>query len=241
MAETWQSYANVVGGLTRTVRERAVTTTRALLAQVGLEEVVVDTGERMARLAEEIGNASRANRELLENLIVAEVDRAASRLGFVRADDLEDLRAEVAELRAEVRVAAKARYGQPAGARPEGGHEEGRRISRGGRMTEPAADDGALPQTGDAEIDRALGELTDLPSTPLASTTTGWLQVHEVLHRALDRPTSPVRPEARSCPSPLPMRPFRPLWEAYVHVIPAAILTLQVGYRYWKSRAREVQ
>ena len=109
MAETWQSYANVVGGLTRTVRERAVTTTRALLAQVGLEEVVVDTGERMARLAEEIGNASRANRELVENLIVAEVDRAASRLGFVRADDLEDLRAEVAELRAEVRAAAKAR------------------------------------------------------------------------------------------------------------------------------------
>ena len=109
MAETWQSCANVVGGLTRTVRERAVITTRALLAQVGLEEVVVDTGERMAKLAEEIGNASRANRELLENLIVAEVDKAVSRLGYVRADDLEDLRAEVAELRAEVRSAAKAR------------------------------------------------------------------------------------------------------------------------------------
>ena len=74
MAETWQSYANLVGGLTRTVGERAVTTTWALLAQVGLENVVVDTGERMAKLAEEIGNASRANRELLENLIVAEVD-----------------------------------------------------------------------------------------------------------------------------------------------------------------------
>ena len=117
MAETWQSYASVVGGLTRTVRERAVATTRALLAQVGLEEVVVDTGERMAKLAEEIGNASRANRDLLENLIVAEVDKAASRLGFVRADDLEDLRAEVAELRAEVRDARR-RPARPAGRRP---------------------------------------------------------------------------------------------------------------------------
>ena len=109
MAETWQGYANVVGGLTRNVRVRAVTTTRALLAQVGLEDVVVGTGERMAKLAAEIGDASRANRDLLENLVVAQVDRAASRLGFVRAEDLQELRAEVAELRAELRAAAKAR------------------------------------------------------------------------------------------------------------------------------------
>jgi hypothetical protein len=109
VAETWQGYANLVGGLTRNVRERAVTTTRTLLAQVGLEDVVVGTGERMAKFAEEIGDASRANRELLENLVVAEVDRAAARLGFVRAEDLQELRAEVAELRAEVRAAAKPR------------------------------------------------------------------------------------------------------------------------------------
>lgn len=109
MAESWQSYANLVDGLTRNARERAVTTARALLAQVGLEDVVVDAGERLAKLAEEIGNASRANRELLENLVVAEVDKAASRLGFVRAEELQALRDEVSELRAEVRSAAKAR------------------------------------------------------------------------------------------------------------------------------------
>ncbi len=33
----------------------------------------------------------QANRELLENLVVAEVDKAASRLGFVRAEELQDL------------------------------------------------------------------------------------------------------------------------------------------------------
>jgi polyhydroxyalkanoate synthesis regulator phasin len=109
VAESWQSYANVVGGLTRSVRERASATTWSLLAQVGLEDAVVDTGERIAKLAEEISNASRANRELLENLIVAEVDKAASRLGFVRTEDLQELRAEVAELRAEVQAAARAR------------------------------------------------------------------------------------------------------------------------------------
>ena len=58
-------------------------------------------------------------------------------------------------------------------------------------MTEPAADDGALPQTGDAEIDRALGELTDLPSTPLSEHHDRLAQVHEVLHRALDRTDEP--------------------------------------------------
>ena len=106
MAESWQSYANMVSGLTRHVQERAASTTWALMARVGLEDAVVDTGERIAKLAEEIGNASRANRELLENLVVAEIDRAASRLGLVRAEDLQELRDEVADLRAEVRAAA---------------------------------------------------------------------------------------------------------------------------------------
>ena len=114
VAESWQGYANLVGGLTRTARHRVGTTTRVLLAQVGLEDVVVGTGERVAKLAEEIGDASQANRELLENLIVAEVDRAASRLGFVRTEDLQDLRAEVAELRAEVRAGAEPRTATPA-------------------------------------------------------------------------------------------------------------------------------
>jgi predicted RNA-binding Zn ribbon-like protein len=108
VVESWQSYANVVGGVTRNLRQRASATTWALLGQVGLEEAVVDTGERIAKLAEEIGNASRANRELLENLIVAEVDKAATRLGFVRTEDLDELRAEVAELRAQVQDVARA-------------------------------------------------------------------------------------------------------------------------------------
>jgi predicted RNA-binding Zn ribbon-like protein len=118
VAESWQSYANLVGGVTRNLRGRASASTWALLGQVGLENAVVDAGERIAKLVEEIGNASRANRELLENLIVGEVDKAASRLGFVRTEDLQELRAEVAELRAEVQAAARARRtARPAPAR----------------------------------------------------------------------------------------------------------------------------
>ena len=108
----------MVGGLTRDVQERAASTTWALLARVGLEDTVVDTGERIAKLAEEIGNASRANRELLENLIVAEVDRAASRLGLVRSEDLQQLRDEVANLRAEVQGAAAAKAGRTSRSAP---------------------------------------------------------------------------------------------------------------------------
>lgn len=60
-------------------------------------------------------------------------------------------------------------------------------------MSEPAADDGAPPQTGDAEIDRALMGLTDLPSTPLDEHHDRLSSVHEVLHRALDRTDEPDR------------------------------------------------
>jgi hypothetical protein len=104
VAESWQSYANLVGGLARGVRERAASTTRALLTATGLEDVAMDAGGRLAQLAEEVWHASRANRELMENLIVAEVDKAAARLGFVRWEEFQELRAEVAELRESIRV-----------------------------------------------------------------------------------------------------------------------------------------
>ena len=112
MAEFWQSYAHLVGGVARDAWERAAGTqtweraagtTRALLTTTGLENFAMDAGERLTKLAEEIWHASRANRELLENLIVAAVDKAAARLGFVRSEEFEELRAEVAELRESIR------------------------------------------------------------------------------------------------------------------------------------------
>lgn len=70
-----------------------------------------------AQLAEEVGQASRANRELFEQLVATEVGRVAARLGVVAAadlratrerldaaeDELDVLRAELDDL--QVRVA----------------------------------------------------------------------------------------------------------------------------------------
>ena len=92
MAEPLQNYVSLVGGLTRGSRER------------------------VTRLAEEILHASRANRELLENLVVTEVDKAAARLGFARAEEVQALRDEVADLRASV-AALQAQPAEPTGAR----------------------------------------------------------------------------------------------------------------------------
>jgi hypothetical protein len=107
VAESWQSYANLVGGLTRNVCDRAASPVRDLLARAGMEEVAVDAWERLTKLAEEVGQANRANGQLLGNLVAAEMDRVGARLGFARSEELQALRAEVADLRKELRATAQ--------------------------------------------------------------------------------------------------------------------------------------
>jgi hypothetical protein len=114
VTESWQSYANLLDGLGRSARERAASTVRSLLSQAGMEDFAMDIAERLGKLAEEIWQASRANRELLERLIAAEADKAAARLGFVRSEEFEELRAEVAELRERMRATP-----QPAATAPK--------------------------------------------------------------------------------------------------------------------------
>jgi polyhydroxyalkanoate synthesis regulator phasin len=97
--EAINNYLHVVSGLTKTTRARARAAAKAMLAQAGLDGVATDAGERVGKLAEEIMNAGRANRELLEKVVAAEVDKAAARLGFARAGELESLRQEVDALR----------------------------------------------------------------------------------------------------------------------------------------------
>ena len=105
VAEAFQSYINMVSGLTRSTQARAAATARALLKQARLEDVAADTSERVTKLAEEIMSASRANRELLQHYVATEVDKAAARFGFARADDVQALRDEIESLRAELEEA----------------------------------------------------------------------------------------------------------------------------------------
>jgi hypothetical protein len=113
VSEAFQTYINMVTGVTKSTQARASATARALFRQAGLEDVAVEASERVTKLAEEIMNASRINRELMQHFVTAEVDKAAGRLGFARADEVEALRAEVASLRAQLDEAV-ARAAQPA-------------------------------------------------------------------------------------------------------------------------------
>jgi polyhydroxyalkanoate synthesis regulator phasin len=105
VTEAFQSYINMVTGVTKSTQAKATATARALFKQAGLEDVAVEASERVTKLTEEIMNASRTNRELLQHYVTAEVDKAAGRLGFARAEDVQVLRDEVASLRARLDVA----------------------------------------------------------------------------------------------------------------------------------------
>jgi polyhydroxyalkanoate synthesis regulator phasin len=118
VAEALQAYINRVTGVTRNTQAKAAATTRALLRQAGLENVATETGERATKLAEEIMNASRANRELLQHFVAAEVDKVAARLGFARVAEVQALREEIAGLRAQIdEVMARSAKSAPATAR----------------------------------------------------------------------------------------------------------------------------
>jgi hypothetical protein len=118
VADALQAYINRVTSVTRSTQAKAATTTRALLRQAGLENVATETGERATKLAEEIMNASRANRELLQHFVAAEVDKVAARLGFARVAEVQALRDEIAGLRAQIdEVMARSAKSGPAAAR----------------------------------------------------------------------------------------------------------------------------
>ena len=102
VTEVFQTYINMVTGVTKSTQAKASATARAMFKQAGLEDVAAEASERVTKLAEEIMNASRVNRELLQNFVDAEVDKATARLGFARAEDVQALRAEVASLREQL-------------------------------------------------------------------------------------------------------------------------------------------
>src|SRR5512133_3103653 len=102
VTEAFQAYINMVTGVTKTTQAKAAATARAMVKQAGLEDVATEASERVTKLAEEIMEASRTNRELLQHFVTTEVDKAAARLGFARAEEVEALREEIASLRTQL-------------------------------------------------------------------------------------------------------------------------------------------
>jgi polyhydroxyalkanoate synthesis regulator phasin len=105
VTDAFQAYINMVTGVTKTTQAKAAATARAMVKQAGLEDVATEASERVTKLAEEIMNASRTNRELLQHFVTTEVDKAAARLGFARAEEVEALREEIASLRTQLNEA----------------------------------------------------------------------------------------------------------------------------------------
>ena len=90
-------------------RRRAAEVAQTVLAGAGLVGWAGEAGEQLARLADEIAQARRANRELLDQLVAAEIGRAAGRVGLVPSQALRDaldrvsaLEQDVIELHAEL-------------------------------------------------------------------------------------------------------------------------------------------
>jgi polyhydroxyalkanoate synthesis regulator phasin len=106
VGEAFQTYINMVTGVTKSTQARASATARALLKQAGLEDVAAEASERVNKLAEEIMTASRTNRELLQHFVTAEVDKAVASLGLARAEEVKALQDEIASLRAQLKEAS---------------------------------------------------------------------------------------------------------------------------------------
>ncbi len=113
--EALQSYAQLASGLTKTTRAKAMATAKGLLDQAGLGDVAADAGDRVGKLADELLATSKANRQLLVSFVDAEVQKAVGRLGLATAEDIEDLRAEIAALRTANIAATVAAASTPTG------------------------------------------------------------------------------------------------------------------------------
>lgn len=122
VVEAVHTYVNLVTGLTRVTWDVGRVVTRGVLGQVGLLGVADGAERRVNKLTEELVSAGRANRDLLENLVAGEVTKAASRWGFVRSDDLDEVREEIAEVRAQL---ARQQAATPPAAQPVGHGAEG--------------------------------------------------------------------------------------------------------------------
>jgi polyhydroxyalkanoate synthesis regulator phasin len=112
-----RGYLQLANGLTDVTRERARVVAKNLVAQgeAGVGAVVPDTVRaQVGSLTEDLIATSRANRDLLVNLVRVEVERSVARLGLVSVAELEAatgrarrLEERLAGLQAELREATR--------------------------------------------------------------------------------------------------------------------------------------
>jgi DNA-binding protein HU-beta len=114
-----RGYLQLANGLTEVTRARARATARSLVAQgeAGVEAVLpAPVRVQVAAVTEDLMATSKANRDLLLNLVRGEVERSVARLGLVSALELDaaarrakGLERRVSELEEELRRSSTAR------------------------------------------------------------------------------------------------------------------------------------
>jgi hypothetical protein len=87
-----RGYIQLANGLTDVTRERALAAAKALVAQgeAGVGAVLPQpVRTQVSTLTDDLLATSKANRDLLVNLVRSEVERSVARLGLVSAKELE--------------------------------------------------------------------------------------------------------------------------------------------------------
>ncbi|NUT36182.1 MAG: hypothetical protein HOV79_24250 [Hamadaea sp.] len=96
MAEAWRSYLEMAYGLSKTSRKKAEKAVRELVGKSGAKAGELQT------MAEDLMASADANRDALTKLVRSELDKALSRVGLVKAEEVEALQERVAELEAKL-------------------------------------------------------------------------------------------------------------------------------------------
>lgn len=104
-----KNYVELASGLTEVTANKAKDAAMALIAQglsLGTKQPA-DVAATVQQAADDLMALSKTNRDMLIDMIRAEVDKAVGRMGFVREDELAAVRARVEKLEKEIVLTPK--------------------------------------------------------------------------------------------------------------------------------------
>ena len=103
MLNDLRGYLQLANGLSEVTKAKAKEIAMELVNQgILLSTKAPDIKGQVQELADDLLSTSRNNREMLLGLVTSEVDRAVSRMGFVREDELAAVRRHVQRLENEI-------------------------------------------------------------------------------------------------------------------------------------------
>jgi polyhydroxyalkanoate synthesis regulator phasin len=160
--DAWRAYLEMALGITEASRKKAVKVAKKL---VGTGEM---TAEQLQGMADDLVKTSAANRDALAKLVRSELERALSRMGVARADEVTALTARVRRLEAQLAGSRSAAEGAGGAAFPAEADDsaavEGIRAA-----TSPARSTGSESPAPDAGPAVAGESMAAMPAAPVAT------------------------------------------------------------------------